>query len=160
MGLGLSLATAFFFTQGMKNLSGKPRPDLLARCKPDLSNIAAHVVGSYASGFSPEWVLVSSSICQQTDKALLDDGFRSFPSGHSSMSWSGLLYLSLFLCSKFAITVPFLIPQPFSSETAWTAGENGCSPVNHTLPFHSEDSTSATGDAHANKQNLARRPRQ
>jgi membrane-associated phospholipid phosphatase len=75
---------AFFFTQGMKNLFGKPRPDLLARCQPDVSNIAAYSVGAYARGSSQDWVLVSSSICEQTDKDFLDDGFRSFPSGHSS----------------------------------------------------------------------------
>ncbi|KAH0364099.1 PAP2 domain-containing protein, partial [Aureobasidium melanogenum] len=45
MGLGLSFVLAFFLTSGIKNLIGKPRPDLLARCQPDLTNIAAHVVG-------------------------------------------------------------------------------------------------------------------
>jgi membrane-associated phospholipid phosphatase len=107
-GLCLSVAVAFFVTQGTKNLFGKPRPDLLARCNPDYANIAAHAVSNYAAAFNERWVLVTSSICQQKDKRLLDDGFRSFPSGHSSFSWSGLLYLSLFLCSKFQITIPYL----------------------------------------------------
>lgn len=102
-GLGLSLATAFFITQGAKNMFGKPRPDMLARCQPDLSNVAAHVVGGYGQDISERWTLVSSSICTQTDAKTLDDGFRSFPSGHSSFSWAGLLYLTLFLCSKFSI---------------------------------------------------------
>jgi membrane-associated phospholipid phosphatase len=90
MGLGLSLALAFFFTQGMKNLFGKPRPNLLDRCQPDLSpaSIARNTVGGYASGFNPEWVLVSAGICRQPDSNKLDDGFRSFPSGHSSSTSS------------------------------------------------------------------------
>ncbi|KAF2094849.1 acid phosphatase/Vanadium-dependent haloperoxidase [Rhizodiscina lignyota] len=118
MGLGLSLATAFMFTQGMKLLFGKPRPDLLSRCQPDLNALAAHAVGSYARGFSPEWILVDSGICQQTDRGMLDDGFKSFPSGHASFSWAGLLYLSLFLSSKFAIAIPFLPSRLYSPESA------------------------------------------
>lgn len=45
MGLGLSLAIAFFITDGTKNLVGKPRPDLLGRCNPDLSRLFSSTVG-------------------------------------------------------------------------------------------------------------------
>jgi membrane-associated phospholipid phosphatase len=118
LGLALSLALAFLFTNGSKNLFGKPRPDLLSRCQPDLRNVEP-----YRVGFGDR--LVSWTICQQTDKSILDDGFRSFPSGHSScelssiaeiqqltyqVSWAGLTYLTLWLCAKFAITIPFLSP--------------------------------------------------
>ena len=107
-GLALSVAAAFFVTQGLKNLFGKPRPHLLALCDPDIANLAAHVVGGYGQDISPRWTLVDSSICRQKDQAVLNDAFRSFPSGHSSFSWSGLLYLALFICSKFAISIPYL----------------------------------------------------
>ena len=42
LGLGVSLATATIVFTGVKNLSGKPRPDFLARCNPDVENIAVH----------------------------------------------------------------------------------------------------------------------
>jgi len=84
MGLALSLATAFLITQGMKNLFGKPRPDLLSRCQPDLENIQDYVVNTVGEVFNPAWVLVSADICKNPDKDLLKDGFKSFPSGHSS----------------------------------------------------------------------------
>ena len=85
MGLALSLATAFLITQGMKNLFGKPRPDLLSRCKPDLNRIADFAVNPVVGDiFDPAWVLVTSGICTQTDNDRLKDGFKSFPSGHSS----------------------------------------------------------------------------
>lgn len=106
LGLGLAFVLAWLFTQGSKNLFGKPRPDLLARCQPDLSDVAAHVVGGFGQSLSERWVLVSSSICRQTDRSVLDEGFRSFPSGHASMSWQGMVYLSLWLCSKFGVRVP------------------------------------------------------
>ena len=111
-GLALSVTVAFFVTQGLKNIVGKPRPHLLALCQPDLMDVASHVVGGFGQDISARWTLVTQSICMQPDAKLLNDGFRSFPSGHSSWSWSGLLYLSLFLSSKFAINIPYLPLSP------------------------------------------------
>ena len=82
MGLALSLATSFMLVDGMKKLFGKPRPDLLSRCLPDLANRQNYAIGGY-SDISNVIVLVSSTICQQKDRSILDDGFQSFPSGHS-----------------------------------------------------------------------------
>ena len=109
LGLALSVVASWFITNGMKNLLGKPRPDLVSRCHLAGANVTDYLVGgdSTAPGFQQ---LVSAAICKNTDTATLDDGFRSFPSGHSSMSAAGLIYLSLFLASKLAIAVPFLAP--------------------------------------------------
>ena len=48
----------------------------------------------------PVFGLSNSTICTQKDHAILKDGFRSFPSGHSSGSFAGLFYLSLYLAGK------------------------------------------------------------
>ncbi|RAH41579.1 phosphatase PAP2 family protein [Aspergillus brunneoviolaceus CBS 621.78] len=108
LGLGLSLAGAFFITSGLKDVVGKPRPDLLARCQPNLSslNITAYAVSGLGVGRPEAPVMVTTRICQATDSKTLRDGFAGFPSGHSSFSWSGLLYLSLWLGAKFARAVP------------------------------------------------------
>ncbi|KAK1457960.1 PAP2 superfamily protein [Colletotrichum cuscutae] len=114
LGLALAHVGAFFITNGMKNMFGKPRPDLLSRCQPDLANIQKYIVGGTsanitgltgAAGFGQ---LVSAAICTNTDSHTLNDGFRSYPSGHSSSAAAGLIYLSLFLASKFAVTLPFV----------------------------------------------------
>ena len=84
MGLGLGVSLAFAITQGMKNLFGIPRPHMLDRCDPDIGNIKNYVVGNFAQTFNQEWVLVHYGICRQNDKNFLDDGFKSFPSGHAS----------------------------------------------------------------------------
>ncbi|MCJ1400723.1 hypothetical protein MMC11_003931 [Xylographa trunciseda] len=124
MGLGLALATAFMITDGMKNLFGKPRPDLLARCNPDVANLQNYIVGGFGTATSGG-LLVSWQICKQTNLSILNDGFASFPSGHSSFSWAGLTYLSLFLCSKFAIAIPYLLPSASSpSSPRPTAGDS------------------------------------
>ena len=84
MGLALACAGAFLLTDGMKATFGKPRPDLLSRCNPDLGNIQKYAVGGYGDQINEGILLVSWHICRQTDMKILDDGFYSFPSGHSS----------------------------------------------------------------------------
>jgi membrane-associated phospholipid phosphatase len=91
MGLALSLATAFMITQGMKLIFGKPRPDLLSRCQPDLSRISQALVNPVVANVAgPNWVMVTSDICTNPDRSRggeLMDGFKSFPSGHSSCTF-------------------------------------------------------------------------
>ena len=84
MGLGLALATTFFFTEGLKSLIGRPRPDLLSRCNLDPATVQQYALGGDGSQL-PLWnLLVSSTACRQPDASKLNDGFASFPSGHSS----------------------------------------------------------------------------
>lgn len=79
--LSISLATAF--TQVTKITVGRPRPDFLDRCKP--RDFASHTG------------LVNSSVCSANPESYkLIDGFRSFPSGHSSTAWSGLGFVFLY----------------------------------------------------------------
>lgn len=89
--LGLALTGAI--TQFTKITVGRPRPgrpfpsctrslnlslkvswiaDVIARCIP------------IANSQDPVWGLSTAAICTQTDSHILEDGFRSFPSGHSS----------------------------------------------------------------------------
>ncbi|KAL9090859.1 MAG: hypothetical protein Q9165_005067 [Trypethelium subeluteriae] len=135
MGLGLSLASAYFITQGMKNLFGVARPHMLAVCQPDLGNIDSHIVGGFGQDISARWTLVSASICQTTDTAQLKDSFRSFPSGHSSTSWSGLLYLSLWFCAKFGVRIPTFASRLASPSTS-------PDPLEDSLPVHRQDADS------------------
>ena len=86
LGLCLSLLTTSFLTDIFKNAIGRPRPDLIARCKPDPS--------------TPHNTLVTIAVCTEADGHLLQDGWRSYPSGHSSFAFAGLGWLSLFLASQ------------------------------------------------------------
>jgi len=88
LGLILSLSLAGGFTQVVKMSVGRPRPDVLDRCQPDLGTVDP------PSGFS------SVAICHQPDRHILNDGFMSFPSGHSSLSFAGLGFLSLYIAGK------------------------------------------------------------
>lgn len=116
-GLCLSVTQAFFTTQCVKNMVGRPRPNFLAQCVPDTTAVAEHLVSTYGSSIEERSNLVDSGICTATDG--LDDAYRSFPSGHASFAWAGMLYLSLFLCAKLAIWVPHLPAGALeNSETA------------------------------------------
>ncbi|KAK7178192.1 lipid phosphate phosphatase 3, chloroplastic [Paraphaeosphaeria sporulosa] len=116
LGLALSLTLSLFLTQTMKNMFGKHRPDFLARCNPDISKMSHYIVGGYTSeileGTSQ---LVRWEICLNKDggrvsKSEFIDGFRSFPSGHCTVAFAGLIYLSLFLAAKSSAAIPFLPP--------------------------------------------------
>lgn len=154
LGLALSLASAWLLTSSVKNLIGKPRPDLIDRCMPDLENFTKYVITGFP--ISPDnSALVSHLICTNPDKSYLDDGWRSFPSGHSSFSAAGLVYLSLFLSSKFAIMIPFLSSNQENTASvlysaypsrASTAQKQSLSayPILPTTGSHSKDSSSNT----------------
>ncbi|KAJ6138193.1 Phosphatidic acid phosphatase type 2/haloperoxidase [Penicillium samsonianum] len=90
LGLLLAQGLAFVITQALKNACGKPRPDLIDRCQPRAGS------KDLFPGLS------NSSICTG-DPALLTDGFRSWPSGHSSSSFAGLVYTSLWLGGKLHV---------------------------------------------------------
>lgn len=89
LGFLIALVLTSFLTDLVKNTVGRPRPDLLARCKP-------------AAG-TPRDTLVTIDVCTETAHHKLHDGWRSFPSGHSSFSFAGLGYLSLFLAGQMSI---------------------------------------------------------
>ncbi|TIA79213.1 PAP2-domain-containing protein [Aureobasidium pullulans] len=99
LGFGISLLVTLFVTDLManiqkviKNAVGRPRPDLIARCQPKPG--------------TPEHELISYLACTNPNHHVLHDGWRSFPSGHSSFAFSGLGYLSFFLLSQFSILHP------------------------------------------------------
>ncbi|KAJ6112364.1 hypothetical protein N7512_007688 [Penicillium capsulatum] len=116
MGLAVAVAGVWMSTQGLKDLVGRPRPDLLSRCNPDLSTVSAHALSGLGGHLRDAPTLVSWKICQDQSSRVVVDGFSSFPSGHSSFSFAGLGYLSLWLCAKFSIGFPYLPHFPVEGE--------------------------------------------
>jgi len=92
LGLLISIVLTTFITDVIKNAVGRPRPDLIARCKPPAD--------------LPKDKLLSFEICTETNHHVLHDGWRSFPSGHSSFSFSGLGYLGIFFISQLYVFRP------------------------------------------------------
>ncbi|EEH18140.1 hypothetical protein PABG_00703 [Paracoccidioides brasiliensis Pb03] len=88
LGLFLAQASAFVITGAVKNAVGKPRPDIIDRCKPE------------NTGSLGRFDMVTFKMCNtSTPYRILQDGYRSFPSA----SFAGLFYLSLYLAGKLHV---------------------------------------------------------
>lgn len=87
IGLLVSLLVTSDLTDILKNYIGRLRPDFLSRCVPKAD--ASRRVLVYAV-----------DVCTTTNTDRLLDGFRTTPLGHSSLSFAGLLYTSLYLAGQ------------------------------------------------------------
>lgn len=91
-GLFFSVYLTLLITDVIKTAVGRPRPDLIARCQPEPG--------------TPGHALVTIDVCTQPDIETLLDGWKSFPSAHSSWAFSGLGYFSLFLAGQMHVFRP------------------------------------------------------
>jgi diacylglycerol diphosphate phosphatase/phosphatidate phosphatase len=85
----ISLFFTSFVTDIIKDAVGRPRPDMLDRCQP--------------AADTPRDTLVTIAVCTAPDSPSLQDGWRSFPSGHSSFSFAGLGFFSLFFAGQLHV---------------------------------------------------------
>lgn len=84
MALIVSLAFTFFFTQVAKTAVGRPRPNFYALC---------------------HWDSIAEE-CEDVSHAVEASAFSSFPSGHTSLCFGGLLFTTLFLLSDYTVLLP------------------------------------------------------
>ncbi|KAK9481298.1 phosphatidic acid phosphatase type 2/haloperoxidase [Lipomyces japonicus] len=92
LSLALSLILTEFVTEIFKNSIGRLRPDFIARCMPR--------PGTPLTG------LVGVEVCTNPSLQVLNDGFRSTPSGHSSNAFAGLGWLSAWTAGQLKVFRP------------------------------------------------------
>ncbi|XP_047321396.1 lipid phosphate phosphatase 2-like [Impatiens glandulifera] len=85
LGLLFSVILAAVLTDAIKDAVGRPRPDFFWRCFPDGIGV-----------FDP----VTKDVMCTGLKSEIKEGHKSFPSGHTSWSFAGLGFLSLYLSGK------------------------------------------------------------
>ncbi|XP_065919293.1 phospholipid phosphatase 5-like [Dysidea avara] len=87
--LGLSLAVLLngIVTDTIKLTVGRPRPDFFDRCYPPGSDIPDVPDGHNCTG----------------DKKDVLSGRKSFPSGHASWMFTGMVFFSLYLANKMSV---------------------------------------------------------
>ncbi|XP_015880043.1 lipid phosphate phosphatase 2 isoform X2 [Ziziphus jujuba] len=87
LGLLFSVVITAVITDAIKNAVGRPRPDFFWRCFPDGKDV---------------YDQLGDVICHG-DKSIIKEGHKSFPSGHTSWSFAGLGFLSLYLSGKIKV---------------------------------------------------------
>lgn len=93
LGLIVAVFLTSVVTDVLKNFFGRLRPDFLARCVPK-------------PGTPTDVLVLAKDVCTTTKHGRLLDGFRTTPSGHSSLSFAGLGYLSLWLSGQLVVASP------------------------------------------------------
>lgn len=87
LGLLFSVLVTAVITNAIKDAVGRPRPDFFWRCFPDGKDVY------------DQW---GDVVCHG-DKNVVKEGHKSFPSGHTSLSFAGLGFLSLYLSGKIQV---------------------------------------------------------
>uniref|UniRef100_A0A7N0UI71 Phosphatidic acid phosphatase type 2/haloperoxidase domain-containing protein n=2 Tax=Kalanchoe fedtschenkoi TaxID=63787 RepID=A0A7N0UI71_KALFE len=87
LGLFFSVLITAVMTDAIKDAVGRPRPDFFWRCFPDGKDF---------------YDALGNVICHG-DKSVIREGHKSFPSGHTSWSFAGLGFLSLYLSGKIQV---------------------------------------------------------
>lgn len=85
LGLLFSVLITAVLTDAIKDGVGRPRPNFFWRCFPD--------------GL-PRYDNVTREVICHGDAAVIKEGYKSFPSGHTSWSFAGLGFLSWYLAGK------------------------------------------------------------
>ncbi|XP_041015106.1 lipid phosphate phosphatase 2-like isoform X3 [Juglans microcarpa x Juglans regia] len=87
LGLLFAVLITAVITDSIKNAVGRPRPDFFYRCFPDGKDLY------------DEW---GGVVCHG-EHSVIKEGHKSFPSGHTSWSFAGLGFLSLYLSGKLKV---------------------------------------------------------
>lgn len=102
MGVLYALILGTLFQVVIKQLIGGFRPYFLDVCQPDISRAATHnTTGLNGVGFHQ--IMYTADVCTNPDKQALKNAMTSFPSGHTTAAFAGLVFLFLWMNAKLKV---------------------------------------------------------
>jgi len=119
MAYTLSVVLCGVITTTMKLLYGRPRPDFFNRCFPSIDLDDQNAIASKIASISTLNLVCDSD----SDEKIVEEGRKSFPSGHSSIAFVSFAFIAFYFWGKtlafarygkrrswrFATGVPFII---------------------------------------------------
>ncbi|KAJ4286011.1 hypothetical protein N0V88_008164 [Collariella sp. IMI 366227] len=106
LGLLYSIILGSLFQVILKQLIGGFRPTFLDVCQPDISLAQSHnTTGLNGVGFHQ--IMYTVEVCTNPNKKALKTQMTSFPSGHSTTSFSGYTFLFLWMNAKLKVWTNF-----------------------------------------------------
>ncbi|KAM3693416.1 hypothetical protein ACB098_08G162600 [Castanea mollissima] len=94
LGLLFSVLLTGVITDAIKDAVGRPRPDFFWRCFPDGKPAFHPTIAGNATA------IISGDVMCSGIKSVIKEGYKSFPSGHTSWSFAGLGFLAWYLSGK------------------------------------------------------------
>nr|POE69334.1 lipid phosphate phosphatase 2 [Quercus suber] len=94
LGLLFSVLITGVITDAIKDAVGRPRPDFFWRCFPDGKPAFYPTIAGNATA------IISGDVMCSGIKSVIKEGYKSFPSGHTSWSFAGLGFLAWYLSGK------------------------------------------------------------
>ncbi|XP_074376261.1 lipid phosphate phosphatase 2-like isoform X1 [Apium graveolens] len=88
IGILFSVLITAVITDAIKDAVGRPRPSFFYRCFPD---------------GKPVFQTNGDVLCTNLAEKVIKEGYKSFPSGHTSWSFAGLGFLGWYLCGKIKV---------------------------------------------------------
>ncbi|OLN81843.1 PA-phosphatase related-family protein-like protein 1 [Colletotrichum chlorophyti] len=104
VGLLYSVLSSTVFQVMIKWLIGGLRPNFLEVCQPDISKAlqpGGNQTGLDGSGYGG--IMWTSDICTREMDGTLSNALESFPSGHTTCMFAGMVYLYLYLNAKLKV---------------------------------------------------------
>ncbi|KAH1196977.1 Lipid phosphate phosphatase 2 [Glycine max] len=98
VGLMFSSLITGVITDSIKDAVGRPRPNFFHRCFPDNIPVCFPSYSQYSVFDKDNGDVLCTGI-----KAVIKEGYKSFPSGHTSWSFAGLGFLSWYLSGKVRV---------------------------------------------------------
>ncbi|KAL5726579.1 hypothetical protein ACHQM5_009612 [Ranunculus cassubicifolius] len=88
LGLLFAVLVTGVLTDAIKDAVGRPRPDFFWRCFPDGKDV-----------YDP----ITTDVMCTGDKKVIKEGHKSFPSGHTSWSFAGLVFVAWYMAGKIRV---------------------------------------------------------